>query len=167
MKICRMALLLATTAVLGGCARPGQNISESRPAVDLAQEAAAIRTTDAQWLAAVQARDAEKTASFWSQDGVLFVPGAAPIRGRKAILDYVAQSFKDPDFSITWTGDSIIVDAGGAMAYETASNRVTYRQGNKVVTARNNGVVVWRKQPDGSWKAAIDIGTPAPPAQGQ
>ncbi|MDP9268270.1 MAG: DUF4440 domain-containing protein [Acidobacteriota bacterium] len=137
----------------------------AKPAADLSQEEAAIRTTDAQWLAAAKARDVEKSISFWSDDATILQPEAPPIVGKAAIRKYVSEAFASPDFSISFTTDKVVVAAAGDMAYETGTDVMTFREPHgRLVTLRNRGVVVWRKQPDGSWKAAIDIWNAGPSA---
>jgi ketosteroid isomerase-like protein len=85
-------------------------------------------------------------------------PNAPPITGKQAIRRYVAGVFASPDFSISWNTDKVIVSSSGDMAYSTGSDQFTFRTpDNKLVTEHTNGIVVWKKQPDGSWKAAIDI----------
>jgi len=159
---------IATLSMLGGCSRPPQaeaaseSAATSAPTADLAKAAAEIRATDARWLATAKTRDAAKVVPFWTDDAVLLFPDMPPVIGRRALTDYVANSFKDPDFTITFGTDTIVVSSSGDMAYEIGRDTITYNDGSKRVTTMNNGVVVWRKQPDGQWKAAVDIGTPAP-----
>jgi uncharacterized protein (TIGR02246 family) len=165
MKVITLFISLLIVSVFTGCAQPSQSQPvDAKPAVDLAKEETAIRATDAEWLATAKTRDAEKAASFWSDDATLIFPGGPPITGKKAILDYVTKSFSDPDFSITFSTDKVVVASSGDMAYETGSDVITFRAGKKVITTKNNGVVVWKKQSDGKWKAVIDIATPAPAA---
>jgi uncharacterized protein (TIGR02246 family) len=156
------ALVVAT--LLAGCEQPKAAAAGTggAPPVDLAKAAAEIRATDARWLATARSRDAAKVVPFWTDDAVLLFPGMPPVVGRKALTDYVASSFKDPDFTITFGTDTIVVASSGDMAYEIGRDTITYNDGKKRVTTMNNGVVVWRKQPDGQWRAAVDIGTPAP-----
>jgi uncharacterized protein (TIGR02246 family) len=153
---------LAALFLLAGCAQP--STEPAKPQVDLAKEEAAIRATDDQWKAAIKARDAQKTASFWTDDATLLFPNQAPVTGKAAIIDFVTNAYKDPDFSVTWTTNKIEVAAGGDIASQIASETFTFRVGKKLVTQHNNGVVVWKKQSDGAWKADVDIGTPAPEA---
>ena len=157
-----LSLAFSLTLLLG-CASAKPPVDA--PTVDLAREEAAIRATDAQWLAAAKARDVEKAISFWSDDATILQPETPPIVGKAAIRKYVAEAFASPDFSITFTTDKVVVAASGDMAYETGTDTMTFRPPHgKLVTMRNRGVVVWRKQPDGVWKAAIDIWNAAPPA---
>jgi uncharacterized protein (TIGR02246 family) len=160
MKTFCMALALLPAAALLGCTQA------ARPAVNVAEVESAIRATDAQWLATVKTRDAEKSASFWSDDATIFAPNAAPIIGKQAIRAYVAGAFASPDFSIDWKTDKVVVAASGDMAYGTGTDVMTFKTpDNKLHTEHTNGVVVWKKQADGSWKAAIDIwNADAPPA---
>jgi uncharacterized protein (TIGR02246 family) len=156
------AVLLVVTFV--GCETPGPKSVEQT--IDLAKEEAAIRATDNQWLAAAKAKD-KNAGSFWSDDVVLMFPGMPPIVGRKAADDYAAGALNTPGFSITWATDKIVVAASGDMAYSTGTDTITMMMGKKLVTTKNNGMVVWKKQADGKWKAAVDIGTPAPEAAAQ
>ena len=168
MKTNYLALSLLAIAALAGCAQqqqpqsPGSQQAMAMAMPDLAKEEAAIRATDAQWLAAVKARDAEKAAAFWSDDASIIMPNAAPVTGKKAIRDYVAESFKSPDFSITWATDKVEVARSGEMAYATGVSQITFRAGKQLVTVKNNGFGVWKKQADGQWKVAVDIATPQP-----
>lgn len=137
---------------LTGCNRP------AAPAVDLAAEERAIRAADAEWLAAAKTHDLNKTVAAWSEDAIIYAPGAPPIKGRQAIRDYVAGAFASPDFSITWESGPITISSSGDMAYMTGTDEFTYRAPDgKLVKEKNKAVVVWRKQSDGSWKAAVDI----------
>src|SRR3954447_12358124 len=122
MKILSLAPI-ALVLLLAGCAhQPQQTSDAAKPTVDLAKAEADIRATDAQWLATAKSRDAAKAASFWSDDATLIFPGAPPITGKAAILDYVTKSFADPDFSITFSTDKIVVAPSGDFAYETGSD---------------------------------------------
>ena len=163
MKHFCLALALLPAAALLGCTQ--QQAPPAQPAVNVAAVEATIRATDAEWLAAVKTRDAEKSAAFWADDATIFPPNAAPIVGKQAIRDYVAGAFVSPGFSIEWKTEKVVVASSGEMAYSTGTDVFTARTpDHKLVTEHTNGVVVWKKQADGSWKAAIDIwNADAPP----
>lgn len=153
MKKIGMVLFLAL--LLSSCQT--RTALETQPA-NLAQEEAAIRATDAQWLAAVKSRDVEKTISFWSDDAIILPPDMPPVVGKKAIRDYVAGAFASPEFSIIWELDKVVVASSGDMAYATGNDVITYKRADgKRVSMNARAVVVWRKQADNSWKAAVDI----------
>src|SRR5207302_9125915 len=93
----------------------------------------------------------------------IMMPKSQPITGKDAIRAYVTESFKSPDFSIVWTTDKIVVAASGDMAYATGTDHIIFRAGKQFVSTNNNGLVVWKKQRNGLWKAVADIATPAAP----
>ena len=160
----RPAILLALAA-LAGCQ------SMPTPAPDVVREEAAIRSTDARWLAAAQAHDLEQTVSYWTDDVYMMPPGESAIVGKEALRRYVGGAFAIPGFSITWVTDRIWVAKSGDVAYAVGTDtiRLTSPEGKPIVE-RNKAVAVWRKEPDGSWKCAVDIwnaaGGEAPGASG-
>jgi uncharacterized protein (TIGR02246 family) len=155
---------LLPLVLLAGCASSPQS-SLRQNSAELAQAEAAIRAADAQWVAAAKAKDLEKTVSYWTDDATLISPDAAPIVGKQAIRDYVSHAFASPDFAITWTTDKIEVARSGELAYGLGVDHITYRgPKNLVVTDKNNALAIWKKQPDGSWKVAVDIFTTEPAA---
>lgn len=145
-------VIASLLAGLAGCR------SQPAPAPDLTREEAAIRATDARWLAAAQAHDLERTVSFWSDDVYMMPPGGPPIVGKEALRRYIAGAFAIPDFSISWVADHVWVARSGDLAYAVGTDtiRLSSPEGKPVV-ARNKAVAVWRKEPDGSWKCAVDI----------
>lgn len=160
MKTVYPVLALLLVAALTSCTAPPP------PPPNLAQEEAAIRSTDAQWLAAARAKDLEKTVSFWADDATLFPMQSTPISGTNAIREYVGTSFASPDFSISWTTDKVVVAPSGDMAYATGSDQFVFRSSpTAVVSQKTSGVVIWKKLPDGTWKAVVDMWTPQGPAK--
>jgi uncharacterized protein (TIGR02246 family) len=154
---------MLAVAGLVGCAQQPVPQSQPQPAANLAEAEAAVRATDTQWLAAAKSRDTDRTVAFWTDDASIMMPGAPPVTGKAAIKDYVAGAFASPEFSISWTTDKVVVSQSGDMAYTTGADLITFKgPGNKVLTQKNNGVAIWRKQADGSWKVAIDIATAEP-----
>jgi len=152
----KMACLRATIPVLLATLAACTSAPPVRP--DLPREEAAIRGTDARWLAAAQAHDLEQTVSFWTDDVYMMPPGGPAIVGREALRRYIAGAFAIPDFSITWVTDHVWVAQSGDLAYATGTDtiRLTSPDGKPVVE-HNKAVAVWRKEPDGSWKCAVDM----------
>lgn len=149
--------LLLAAACVSGCSKP--------MIANFAGEEAAIRKTDAAWLAAAQARDLEHILPFWSDDAVIFPPGEPAVTGKAAIRQYVAGAFASPGFSITWQTDKIEVSGSGDLAYTTGTDDITFNNAEgKPIVAHNRGIAVWKKQADGSWKCVVDMMSPAPAA---
>jgi ketosteroid isomerase-like protein len=157
MKCFRSLSAVLLLVVLAGCAQQPPKSSSQKP-VDIAAEEAAIRATDAQWQAA---KEMDKAVSFWTDDAILLMPGTPPVAGKPAIKSYVAGAMASPGFSISWVTDKIVVSPSGDMAYSTGTNKVTFKTPDgKLLTTNNNAVVIWKKQPDGSWKSVMDISSP-------
>lgn len=114
------------------------------------------------------------TLSFWSDDVILMQPGAAAVIGKEALRRYVSDAFAIPGFSISWVMDQVWVAKSGELVYATGSDEIhmTSAEG-KAVIEHNKSLVIWRRQPDGTWKCAVDMwnaaGTQAAgaPAQSQ
>ena len=130
--------------------------------VNLAAEEAAIRSTDANWLAAAGAHDLERILPFWSDDATIYPPGDSPIVGKQAIRKYVASAFATPGFSITWQTGKVEIAESGDLAYSVGIDRISANgPDGKSATVENTGVAIWKKQADGSWKCVVDIMSPA------
>jgi uncharacterized protein (TIGR02246 family) len=157
-RIIRMLMLTGSTIVFAlitaGC-------GEQRK-VDLSAEEAAIRRTDADWLAAASARDLNRVLPFWADDATIVTPGMPPIVGKDAIRKYVAGAFATPGFSITWKTEKVEVSQSGDLAYSTGTDRISLNTPDgKSVTEENRGVAIWKKQVDGSWRVVLDMGSPS------
>ena len=127
-------------------------------------EEAAIRRTDAAWLAAASAHDLDRILPFWADDATILAPGTPAIIGKDAIRKYVSSSFATPGFSITWKTEEVEVSQSGDLAYSSGTDRISLNTPDgKSVTEENRSVAIWKKQPDGSWKCVVDVMTPAAP----
>jgi uncharacterized protein (TIGR02246 family) len=152
-----LATALFAIAAAAGCG--------AQPKVNLAAEEAAIRATDANWLAASTARDLERVLPFWADDATILPPGAPAITGKAAIRQYVSGAFATPGFSITWKTEKVELSKSGDMAYSSGIDRISVTTPDgKSVTEENRGVAIWKKQPDGSWKCVLDVMSPAAPS---
>ena len=158
----KMRYLLATIPLLLAAFSACTGTPAVKP--DLPREEAAIRATDARWLAAAQAHDLEQTVSYWTDDVYMMPPGGPAMIGKEALRRYVSGAFAIPGFSISWVTDRIWVAKSGDLAYAVGTDtiRLTSPDG-KPVEEHNKAVAVWRKEPDGSWKCAVDIWNAADP----
>jgi uncharacterized protein (TIGR02246 family) len=154
----RLRLFMTIIIALGATAGCGAQRS-----VNLVAEEAAIRSTDANWLAAATAHDLEHTLPFWADDATILPPGAPAVVGKAAIRQFVAGAFATPGFSINWKTDKVEVSQSGDFAYSSGTDRISFTTPDgKSVTEESRGVAVWKKQPDGSWKCIMDVMSPAP-----
>ena len=140
-------LLLAALSLAVGCASP------HRPS---------LLETDRQFSAYSVAHNAPAAFDAYMAENALSLPaGDEPITGKQAIVESLAPLKAG---TLAWTPRQEVISRSGDLGYTwgtyeywtTATNgqsRVSY---GKYVT-------IWRKQPDGSWKAILDTGNQSPP----
>jgi uncharacterized protein (TIGR02246 family) len=130
---------------------------------------AAIRAAVRDWTAAAEAKDADRFASFYMDDGVLMLEGMPDIHGQSDLREGMTGMMQDPNFSLSFDTDDVEVARSGDMAYETGTYTMTVTDPSTSapVTERGSYVVVWRKQDDGSWKVAVDapLSDPSEPTE--
>jgi ketosteroid isomerase-like protein len=152
-----MVQIAALMVLLDACALSVAGQTGSRAAAE------AIKQADKEWLAAVHAKDVDRSVSFWADDAVIQPPGQPAVVGAAAIRQYVADAFKQPGFSVTWQSTEPVVSTSGDMAFTLSRNQFTFQDSQgKLITMLGKGVVVWRRQPDGHWKCAVDSWNPEP-----
>lgn len=154
-------LLPCMVAVLAAaCAKQDQTTAKATPpAVDrrVADESA-IRANDSAWVKAIQAKNGDQAVSYYTEDAMLLAPGAPLAIGKAAVGQAMGGMMKLPGFALTFAPDKISVS--GDMAYELGSYELTVPdKKGKPQTLKGKYVVVWVRQPDGSWKAVIDAPT--------
>jgi uncharacterized protein (TIGR02246 family) len=149
-------LLFLAVAALVGCATAG-NPGDVR---------ARILQLDAEWSEAAQSRDVDRIVSYWADDATILPPGGPPVVGKAAIREFVAKSFENPSFRISWKTNDVVVSEGGDFAYGIGTNRVNVNGPDGTpVTVDGKAVTIWRREKDGSWKCVVDIWNDAPPAR--
>ena len=118
----------------------------------------AIRAEAAGWFKTGAAKNAEGFSSYYAPDANLLPPGGAMVSGKEKIRAFWLDFFKKPCFAITGGPTSIEVAKSGDYAYERGAFRLTLNDASgKPATSVGKYVVVWKKQPDGKWKAIADI----------
>jgi uncharacterized protein (TIGR02246 family) len=134
------------------------------PRPNLEVERQAIMRTDSLWLAAAQAKNLDSSVSFWTSDARVMGPSQAPVIGGDAIRKMVSDGFATPGFSVSWHTTDVIVGPSGDVAYSFGTNAFTVPGAKgRIDTLRGQSVVVWRKESDGRWRAAVDAWTPQAP----
>jgi uncharacterized protein (TIGR02246 family) len=119
---------------------------------------AAIRAASADWSKASQAKDLDKATSYYADDAVFFVNNGARVKGKDAIKMAWKSELATPGPGLTFETTYVEVARSGDLAYEygTYDEKTEVTKG-KIKDEKGKYVVVWKKQPDGSWKAVADI----------
>ena len=117
----------------------------------------AILRTTAELLAAVNASDADRCVAVWAADGVLMPPHHPSVQGHQAIGEYFRNLFSRSTLRFTFTSSHL------QLAGDTALERVTYTvtmwSGRDAAPIEDvgEGLHVYGRQPNGSWKLTQDI----------
>jgi len=106
----------------------------------------------------------DSTATKYTADGILFIPGMEPLRGRRAILDFLAP---------VWIGSTVLiakttvdtVELLGDRAYLWGSyEEIAGPKGQAPSLYRGRVVIDWVREADGRWRIARVMTQPTPPA---
>ncbi|HEX8163039.1 MAG TPA: nuclear transport factor 2 family protein [Pyrinomonadaceae bacterium] len=96
---------------------------------------------------------------FFAEDGIGFQPG--PVKARAAFLSRPAPA-APPPVTLDWFPVHGDVSATGDLGYTTGPYVRTDNSPQKRPPAYGYYFSVWRKQADGAWKVALDLGIPTP-----
>lgn len=117
---------------------------------------AAIEAANARFSEAFARGDASALAAMYTPDAIAFPPGSEMVRGNEAIASFWKASRDGGVRSATLT--TIDVGRSGDVAYEVGTVSLEVEaEGKEPTTATAKYVVVWKRQPDGSWKLHRDI----------
>ncbi|HEY2857301.1 MAG TPA: SgcJ/EcaC family oxidoreductase [Terracidiphilus sp.] len=126
----------------------------------------AINDTEVQWNKDYEARDLDKIAAHYADDGVLMAPGGPAAKGTAAIRAGLQEMMKDPGLTLKFHATMTDVSKSGELGYTQGSYvmTVTNPMTHKPMKDHGSYVTTYRKQADGSWKAVADIATSEVPS---
>src|SRR4051812_34044808 len=150
-------LTIAVIAALGvsGCTKGAKATST----VDPAQIEQSIRAQEAQWQKDYAAKDVNALAGHYADDAALVNAGDPVVKTdtdrRKALQAFLT----DPNMQITFAADRVEVAQAGDLAYSRGHYSMTMTDSatHKPVDSHGTYLTIYKKQADGSWKAAEDF----------
>lgn len=125
---------------------------------DAASEVHAIQSLANDWFKAIDAKDLEKTLSFYAPEAQYLSagrPAAVTPDERRTLW---AADYATPGFASQEATSKIEVARSGDLAYQSGTyvGRAANEKG-ELATSTGKFLVVWKKQASGEWKAIIDI----------
>lgn len=116
---------------------------------------------EADFMRATAERGLDGFMSYFADDAVTLPDGGGIASGKEEIRR--ALSPWGSDVSLTWIPLKAYMAASGDLGYTygTYVFKANGKDGNPV-THRGKYTTIWKKQSDGSWKAALDIGNSSP-----
>lgn len=123
-----------------------------------AADVQAVKDIEAAWVKDAAAKDPDKWASYFSDDGAGLYPGAPTVTGKDGLKAAMKPFMADPNFALTFASTRVTASKGGDMVYSqgTYTMTMTNPKTKKPVTDHGKYLTVYMKQSDGSWKAVAD-----------
>lgn len=144
--LCVLITTISSTAYAGSKGKD-EGVREARAAIELA---------NAKFSDAFARGDAKALSAMYTSDAIAFPPDSEMIQGNEAIGKFWQATREGGVQSAALT--TIDVGRSGDIAYEVGKVSLTIRPvGKEPTTAAAKYVVVWKRQPDGSWKLHRDI----------
>ncbi len=134
-------------------------VAGCQPRGDVAAATHDLLRTDQAW-AALSAADGpvDSIVAYWTADARVLLPGQPVLVGTAALRRMVAGTRAVPGFHITWMPDSAVVSRSGDVGYTYGTNRVTAPDARGLShTVNGRYLTVWRREPKGRWRCAVDI----------
>jgi len=154
-----VAIAVAAGILAVGCAKENQPgvAQQGGSPTDVAAVRSAIATANAGLIAAIEKGDAGAAAAFYDSAGMVMPHGMDASTGRAGITKMfgdMLQQLKVKDMKL----EIHDVVASGDLATETGHYEWTMvPPKGAAMTEKGKYVVVWHRQPDGSWKLFRDI----------
>ena len=146
-----MACGVIAFGVLAGCAQ------EPDRQGDPAEDRAAIEAALQQWPDDFNAENLDGVCGLFADDVVLIYPGS-PDRNHRQFCDQMRTQFEDPAKHFSYDAPDIrevLVDGDLATVRLIWTLTIRDTSGKVLDTVEENGVDVFRRQADGSWKIHI------------
>jgi len=162
-----LGMVLAALTLLA-CAQQTTPVAEEvvTTEADVAAFEAAVLDVWVTYSATVNAGDVDGWIALWDDDGVRMAPNAPAARGKQAIRESVSGVFLSVDFEeFTINNEEVQVSGDFGFARGNYSFVTVMAEGDPV-PFEGKYLTIFKRQPDGSWKAYRDCfnsNTPPPP----
>jgi ketosteroid isomerase-like protein len=118
----------------------------------------ALRDADAQWSKAAEAKDLDKTVSYYAADAIVMPPNALEATTKDAIRKIWQDLLASPGLVISWKATKVEVAKSGDIGFVSGTYELTTNDASgKPVPDHGKYVEVWEKQANGKWKCGADI----------
>jgi ketosteroid isomerase-like protein len=159
LSIVALVALMSPLAV----AQKTRSHRRARRADPAAAARAALLQADRKFAKAGIAKNIDSFMSFVAED-VRFYSEGVMRTGKLAFREGWAKGFADPNWTITWAPLYAEAAQSADLGYTTGSFEIHDKSSDGTPVVRKGSyVTMWRKQPDGAWKVALDIGSFVPP----
>jgi len=100
----------------------------------------------------------------FADDGLQLPAGQPMAEGRAAIRAVMVPLLTDPTTKLRWEPETASVSASGDLGYTVGYATVSKvgPSGGEVIFAKLKYLTVWKRQLDGHWRIAAEVGTADP-----
>ena len=132
-----------------------------RKAAHVADEIVRLRT---EWAKDLHAKQLDQIANLYAPDAVYLLPSGARVTGRPAIRDACKKIMDNFNSEITF--QSLVSDHSGDLAYDSGEYHESLVKLSDHTSAevQGNYVMIFRRQPDGTWLIAEQMWTLVTPS---
>lgn len=134
--------------------------SEDKNDTALIEARKAIDKGNAQWIEAWDKADASLIANLFAEDGVMLGRNGKVFKGPRQIFDRQKGAMESSGKGVKATVTTVDLWLDGTTAYETGTYSYKFQKDGKPVNEEGRYVTIWKRQSDGSWKIASDMGVP-------
>ena len=151
----KLAILVAALALSSCSAKPP----------DASEASKELRTLDAKLGQAIDAKDVAAIAAFYADDAILMPTAEPVVRGKSAITEEWKHILAIPAFQNESMLSGVEVASSEDLAYTYGSYRSQLMgEDGKLATEPGKWLTIWKKQPDGKWRIAVETyNTDIPP----
>ncbi len=160
----KLLIAVVLAAGVASCDNLGPGKSDQ---ADVAAVKQALATVEAGWNQAFHAKNLDALVEPYASDAVLVLPGLPAEVGTSAIRKVYAEALKDPNFDLSLASDRVEVAGSGELAFTQGHftmKGTDPKTKQPTTTATGSYLTVYKKQPDGNWKAIQDWAAANPPS---
>ena len=165
-SVLSLGVVLVALTLLSCAQQPMPTEETASTEADMAAFEAVVLDTWATWSATVNVGDVDGWIALWDDDGVRMVPNAQAAHGKPAIRETISGAFLSVDFEeVTINNEEVQVFGDFGFARGNYSFVTVMAEGDPV-PFEGKYLTIFKRQPDGSWKAYRDCfnsNTPPPP----
>ncbi|HEV2801355.1 MAG TPA: nuclear transport factor 2 family protein [Pyrinomonadaceae bacterium] len=153
--VCALSLAVAFGLVAASSAQQNERLGYTPALVSLVEAERAFSRTS------VERGVRDAFLAFFAEDGINFQPH--PTNTREAYLKRPAPAVRPP-ITLYWEPIFADISHAGDLGYTTGPYRLSDQSPERKPTRHGYYFSIWKRQTDGVWKVALDVGirTPAP-----
>lgn len=149
-----LAVMIVSLIALANL-KPASAIQRDTPAT--------LMNLETQFMNAAASKGSAGYMSYYAADAVELPNGVDAIKGKDNIAG--TMGFLDQGNKLTWKPDFADMAASGDLGYTYGTYVLTSKdkdKDGKPIVEQGKYLTIWKKQPDGSWKVAVDMGNGSP-----